>query len=155
MPSFAVTVTTTLLPAVSVQLSGTVTYQQFRNSLGQYIYKVNKAYFYSLNQNQIQGVINYNIYDANGERKITNIVSAIDPYQTSPSIFLNLKDRGITLNGQDDVQLNLLPNTQLSVKLYVDRITNQDSLNETSLDNFESEQAGDGIDFFKEYNDFV
>lgn len=156
MPSFFVTITTTPTPAISVTLSGNVTYQEFKNSLGQFVYKAQKAYLFSTNQRQIQGVFNYSNYDANGNQFFTNVISAIDPYQDQPSIFLNLKDRKITIDGQDSVKFNMQPNTQLSVKLYVERITNQDALNSLHADNFQGLAQGlSDVSFFDDYKDYL
>lgn len=156
MPSFAVIVTTTLTPPIQVQLSGNVTYQQFKNSLGQFVYKVEKVYLFSENLRQIQGLFNYNNYDSNGNQVFTNVVSAIDPYQNQPSIILNLKDRGIVIDGQDAVQFNLQPNTQLTFKLFVDRRSNQDILDETSVNNFtELNRELSDPEFFDDYLDYI
>ena len=156
MPSFSVTITSTPTPAISVQLSGNVTYEQFKNSLGQFVYNVRKAYLFSENQRQIQGVFNYNNYDANGNQFFTNVVSALDPYQNQPSLFLDLKDRSIAIDGQDAVKFNMQPNTQLSLKLYVDRITNQDTLNSLHADNFQGLASDlNDVTFFEDYKDYV
>lgn len=156
MPSFAVIVTTTLTPPIQVQLSGNVTYQQFKNSLGQFVYKVEKVYLFSENLRQIQGLFNYNSYDSNGNQVFTNVVSAIDPYQDQPAIILNIKDRGIVIDGQDAVQFNLQPNTQLTFKLYVDRRSNQDYLDELHANNFVdlNRELADP-EFFDDYLDYI
>lgn len=156
MPTFSVTVTTTVLPAVSVQLSGNITYEQFRNSLGQFVYNVIKAYLYSSNEKQIQGVFKYMSYDSNGSQLFTNVVSAVDPYQTANSIYLDLRNRSIIINGQDAVNYNMQPNSQLSLKLYVDRVANQDGLDELHSNNFN--QLGNSLndsDFFDDYKDML
>lgn len=123
------------VPAISVivadkgnGVSNGVTYAELKQSLGQQSYDVGCLYIYSDNQNQLSGVINYNIFDANGEAKVTNVVTTIDPYQFAGSILVNLKDKvniPIILNGNSSVSTTVLPETFVQVKFLADRINNK------------------------------
>jgi len=123
------------VPAISVVVadkgngvSNGVTYAELKQSLGQQSYDVGCLYIYSDNQNQLSGVINYNIFDANGEAKVTNVVTTIDPYQFAGSILVNIKDKvniPVILNGNSSVSTTVLPETFVQVKFLADRINNK------------------------------
>jgi len=123
------------IPAISVivadkgnGISNGVTYAELKQSLGQQSYDVGCLYLYSDNQNQLSGVINYNIFDANGAAKVTNVVTTIDPYQFAGSILVSLKDKvniPIILNGNSSVSTTVLPETFVQIKFLADRVTNK------------------------------
>ena len=122
------------VPAISVSVAdggngvGGVTYAELKQSLGQQFYDVGCLYLYSDNSQQLSGVINYNIYDVNGNAKVTNVVTTIDPYQFVGSLLINIKDKvniPIILNGNSSVSTTVLPNTYFQVKFLADRVTNK------------------------------
>jgi hypothetical protein len=131
---FNVQIINHVVPAISVSVAdggngvGGVTYAELKQSLGNQVYDVGCLYLYSDNQQQLLGVINYNIYDVNGNAKVTNVVTTIDPYQHSNSLLISLKDKiniPIILNGNSSVSTTVLPNTFFQVKFLADRITNK------------------------------
>ena len=93
-------------------------------------------------------------YDSDGNQDFQTIISAIDPYQNQNSIFLDTKEKDLIVNGRNSATFNMLPNTRLSFKIYIRKITNQDEL--VGEDNFEFFQdvATDPI-FFEEYQDYI
>jgi hypothetical protein len=108
--------------------TGGVTYAELKNSLGQQTYDVGCLYLYSTNERQLSSVINYNIYDINGNVDVTNIVTTIDPYQFVNSLLVSLKEKTntpIILNGNSSVSTTILPNSDLQIKFLADRITNK------------------------------
>lgn len=123
------------IPAISVivadkgnGISNGATYAEVKQSLGQQTYDVGCLYLYSDNQTQLAGVINYNIFDVNGNAKVTNVVTTIDPYQHANSLLVTLKDKvniPIILNGNSSVSTTVLPNTFFQVKFLADRVTNK------------------------------
>jgi hypothetical protein len=142
------------LPAVSVNVAdkgngvGGVTYAELKQSLGQQTYDVGCLYLYSDNQTQLAGVINYNIFDSNGNAKVTNVVTTIDPYQFVGSLLVNLKDKvniPIILNGNSSVSTQVLPNTFFQVKFLADRVNNKLGLINS---NFSQMQELTGSTFF-------
>jgi hypothetical protein len=143
------------VPAISVivadkgnGVANGVTYAELKQSLGQQSYDVGCLYLYSDNQAQLSGVINYNIYDANGEAKVTNVVTTIDPYQFVGSLLVNLKDKvniPIILNGNSSVSTTVLPNTAFQVKFLADRVNNKLGLINS---NFAQMQDITGTTFF-------
>jgi hypothetical protein len=141
-------------PAISITLTGTTTYKQFKNSLGDFVYKINQIYLYSLNLNQINRGFKYMKYDSDGNQDFQTIISAIDPYQQQNSIYLNTKEKGLIVNGRNSANFNMLPNTRLSFKIYIRKVTNQDEL--VGEDNFEFFQdVATDPNFFEEYKDYI
>lgn len=131
---FNVNIINHTLPAISVKVAdggngvGGVTYKELKQSLGNQVYEVGCLYLYSDNERQLTGVINYNIYDVNGNANITNVVTAVDPYQNVNSLLVKLSDKvnsPIIFNGNSSVSTTILPNTYFQVKFLSDRITNK------------------------------
>ena len=84
------------------------------------------------------------------------ILSAIDPYQSFNSLFIDTSDKSLILDGRDFVRFNLLPNTNLQIKLYSERISNQDKMNLLNPNNFKVLENAQAIpDFFEQYRDFL
>lgn len=112
---------------VEVQDSGVpaVTYSQVRNSLGQYIYLVEAFYMYCTNLSQLIGLVNYNRYDSDGNKFVTNIATTVDPYQDNTSIVVDLSDYGsdVVLNGNSSLSATILPNADVKITMYTKRIT--------------------------------
>lgn len=116
MGVYSVTVTS----PVSITLANGVTYQQFLNSLGTYVYWFDVVYLWTTNPAQITQPFLYNYTDANGEAKTLTVTPTKDPYQFSPALYINIKEFDIVLDGNSTVQFNLLPLTTLKFKLYGD-----------------------------------
>jgi hypothetical protein len=156
MPSFTVTINTNVPPAVSVTMTGNVTYGQFKNSLGQFVYEVNKLYIFSPNQSQISQIYNYSKYDSDGNQNLQSVIPAVDPFQNQSSLFIELGERNIVIDGRDYVDTVLLPNSSLQMKLYVDKISSSDKLNKDSLSNFDKLENAEGdYGFFENYKNYV
>ena len=156
MPSFTVTINTNVPPAVSVTMSGTVTYAQFKNSLGQFVYEVNKMYIFSNTQSQISQIYNYSKYDSDGNQNLQSVIPAVDPFQAQSSLNIDLGEKNIVIDGRDYVDTVLLPNSSLQMKLYVDKISSSDKLNKDSLSNFAKLESAEGdYGFFENYTNYV
>ena len=156
MPSFTVTINTNVPPAVSVTMTGNITYGQFKNSLGQFVYKVNKLYIFSPNQSQISQIYNYSKYDSDGNQNLQSVIPAVDPFQNQSSLFIELGERNIVIDGRDYVDTVLLPNSTLQMKFYVDKISSSDKLDKDSLSNFDKLENAEGDNgFFENYTNYV
>ena len=156
MPSFTVTINTNVPPAVSVNMSGTVTYAQFKNSLGQFVYEVNKMYIFSNTQSQITQIYNYSKYDSDGNQNLLSVIPAVDPFQAQSSLNIDLGEKNIVIDGRDYVDTVLLPNSTLQMKLYVDKLSSSDKLNKDSLSNFDKLENAEGdYGFFENYTNYV
>jgi hypothetical protein len=154
MPSFAPQIINHTTPAISIaEEGGTVSYDQLKQSLGSYVYDVKKLYLYSDNLNQLIGVINYNSYDADGNRNITNIVTTLDPYQDASSIYVELSNYPIDVifNGNSSISANILANTLLQIKFMSKRITSSFGGNLTNF--LVGERMAGRPNFFNNYGD--
>jgi hypothetical protein len=143
-------VTVTVSDPVSGGLQG-VTYEALRRSLGAMVYWVKKLYLYSENFAQIGGTINYNRFDVNGNKEITNLVIAVDPNQTTNAIFLNLEKSFIPVifNGNSSLSGTIQPNTTVLVRFYTERITNEFGMNLAQF--MEQERIANKPNFYKDY----
>jgi hypothetical protein len=92
VPSFNVNINTNTTPAVQINVQGGTTYGQFKNSLGNFDYRVDTTYVVTDNLPQIQGNFRYLKYDVNGNQNLQTILSVIDPYQTFNSLFIDTSD---------------------------------------------------------------
>lgn len=156
MPSFSVNIVPNTTPAVQINVQGGTTYGQFKNSLGDFDYKVSQTYVFTDNLAQIQGNFRYLKYDVNGNQNLQTILSTIDPYQYINSIFIDTSDKNLVLDGRDYVRFNLLPNTLLQIKLYAERVSNQDEMNMVRKNNFRMLETLEDIpNFFTQYKDFL
>jgi hypothetical protein len=154
--TFNVTITSNTTPAISITLSNNTTYQQFKNSLGSYVYLVEKIYLFSTLLQQIQGGFSYSRYDSSGKQNLQTILSTISPYQTQNSIFIDTTEKKVVIDGRDYVRFRMYPNNNLSVKLYCDRIANQDMLDQFHLNNFKDlERSSGSFGFFDQYVDIL
>jgi hypothetical protein len=154
--SFGVTITNNTTPAVGVTLTGSSTYQQLKNSLGDYVYKIERTYLYSPILQQIQGAFKYSKYDSNGRQNLQSVLSVISPYQFQSTIFIETIDKNLIIDGRDFVRFNLLPNSFILIRLFCDRVSNADTFDLNGINNFKSVEDGmDEFDFFTQYVDIV
>ncbi len=156
MASFGVTVTANTTPAIGITISGNTTYTQLKNSLGQFVYNVSTVYLFSTLLNQIKGLFNYSKYDSSGNQNLQSILSVISPYQYQSSIYIDTSEKNLILDGRDFVRFNMLPNSNLSIKLYCNRIATTDILDYQNISNFVSLEKNMGDDdFFVQYVDIL
>ena len=150
--NFPVQIINNTVPALSVVTSdgGTsVTYKQFKESLGAQSYSLEQLYLYSENINQLLGVIQYQRFDSDGNQLYTNIATTIDPYSGNSvaiNIDLSKYDEKFVLNGNSSFNSTILPTTNVRINFTANRITNEFGRN---LDNFQQiEIDANKPDFF-------
>lgn len=155
--SLPVNVGVNVTPAVIVVPSGNgTTYQQFKKSLGNFVYYVSKFYVQSDNPSQIRGSFLYSKYDSSGNQNLQSIQNNIDPYQTQDALYVDGKEKNLIFDGRDFVRFSLLPNTTVNITLYTNRIANQFGLNASGESNFEAlADMGARFDFLTKYKDVV
>jgi len=155
---FAPAIISNTTPQVSVQVADggnpAVTYAQVKQSLGNQVYKVDTLNIFANTISQLIGAIQYNRYDAVGNREIHSIVTTVDPYQAATSIFTDLTKykNDVILNGNSTLQANILPNSFVLVTLYCRRITNSFGLNKFNFSELEEIFKKDF--YTKKYSDF-
>lgn len=149
-----ITITT---PPVTVSMGDGISYNEFLNSLGTFQYRVLNFYAYSDSLEQLLQPVNYNEYEAQGDRRITFVNPSIDPFQKQKSLYKNVEDAGIILNGQSSVSVNLLPNTLIKLQLFCDRMRITDYMDSKVPDNFTTLQTGEIVrdPFFDQYKDVL
>lgn len=140
MATFSPTINVNVDPAISVTLTN-LTYSELLNSLGNNVYYVNKFYFASTQQAQISQVMNYDIYDVNGNRSIQSLVPTISPYQFRNTLFYDVAEKQLKINGQSGFSFYMLPLAQMKITLYTIAISVDDDMDLLHPSNFETLQA--------------
>jgi hypothetical protein len=152
--NFPVQIINQPVAAITVEVADSgvppVTYQQIKQSLGRQVYEITNLYIYSENINQLLGVIQYQIFDSNGNQQYSSIATTIDPYAgNAVAIDIDLKEylQDFILNGNSSFSSVILPQTYVQVKWYANRITN--ALGGGGLENFKQiEIDANKPDFF-------
>jgi hypothetical protein len=144
MPSISPIIINNLLPNVTVLSADSgdsgdtaVSYNQIKQSLGSYVYDAKNIYLYSDNFQQLTGVINYNTFDTNGNKNVTNITPTVDPYQAFSSLLLSTENQNLPIifNGNSSISATILPLTTVEVQFLTNRIKNSDlSQGEVEID---------------------
>ena len=138
-------------PAVSI-VGGNVSYGEIRQSLGDYVYLVESVYIFSNNLQQIAGVVKYQIYNVDGNKGVESLTPTIDPYQTQNSLFYKVADRSVILNGQSNLNFNLLPNVYLKLEFFTTRVAKKDALDIMYPNNFKTLESAMGkYTFFEDW----
>lgn len=151
MPAFSPKIINNTTPAVEITGSN-VTYGEIKRSLGDYVYYVNKIYLQSNLLNQIKGVTKYQIYDVNGRRNVQSLTPTPSPYQFQNALYYDTKQKGVILNGQSNFKFKLLPNAELYIDFYTNRIAKRDALDLLNPNNFKSLESAMGIyTFFEDW----
>ena len=151
MPTISPTIINNTTPAVTI-VGGNISYDEIRRSLGDYVYYVKRVYMFSTNIKQINGVVSYQIYDVNGKQSIQSLTPTVDPYQTQNSLFYDIDEKDVILNGQSSFAFNLLPNVTLKLEFFANRLAKKDALDLITPSNFKTlESAMGNYTFFEDW----
>ena len=128
-----------------------VTYNQLKNSLGQYVYLLQGFYLQATTLPQLIGAIKYLRYDADGNQIVTNITTTVDPYQDQKSIIVDLAnfETDVIFNGNSSVQATILPFEQVQLKMFFRRITS--SFGRNLINFLVQERKANKPEFFDNY----
>lgn len=154
MPSFSSTITTNVAPPAVTATTTNVSYAEIRRSLGDYVYCVKRLYLFTDNLKQLNGIVKYQHYNANGNIVIDALTPAIDPYQTQKSLFYPCADKGVVLDGQSSLNFTLLPNTFIKVEFFATRVAKRDYLDAIlpNANNFKQLETAMGqFSFFEDW----
>lgn len=113
-------------PGIVVTMPGTLTYNEFLQSLGPDVYSINNFYIQSQTLAQIFEPIRYNAFDVNGSQYNTPLIMSVDPYQFSAAFSLSTEEKGIILNGQSSLGINLLNAENIIMIFCTDQIAATD-----------------------------
>lgn len=114
---------------VSIRLTGNVSYGSFVNSLGTYVYGIDKLYMRCSSIAQLSNPITYNYFDANGDTQQFLVTPTIDPYQKYPSIIVDKFPNDLFLDGNTSMSFTLNANQTLTFTLISKEIKEKDRLN--------------------------
>ena len=126
-------------------LDGT-TYNQIINSMGSFVYGINKIYLKSNNNSQLIEPINFSQYDVNGTLEKYSQIVTVDPYQFQSSSIFELAKDNVYLNGRTSLTTSVLPNEDIFLVLYTTEIANRDYMEKTDF--FK-------IEFFNDFADEI
>jgi hypothetical protein len=144
------TTTTGNTPIITVGEEGNVSYSEINNSIGTYVYGMVSLYMNATSFDQFNNNIQVITVDSNGNATQTSLILPIDPFQTAPSYLLDLKSKGIVVDGNTffQITLNALENVLIQMKTveirFQDFMKGKDPFKEQD---FLLEQS----DYFKEY----
>src|SRR5271170_5149350 len=117
MAIYTPTIIVTSTPGIQVNMAGTVTYNQFLQSLGQFVYLIHGFILEAQSFQQLLQPISYDIIDADGSAYGVPIVMAPDPYQRQSVMDEETQQLGLVLNGESYVSFNLLAGAFLTLVL--------------------------------------
>lgn len=146
MGTVVATTTTFNNGVISVQSTDGTSYESILNSMGSFVYGVDKVYLKANSNSQILNGFKVEQYDVNGYIKSFEQKPTIDPYQYQKSVFFKMTKENVVLNGQTTFDLNVLPNEVVYMNIYVNQLALRDYLSGNSaFDN----------DFFKNFNNVL
>lgn len=147
MATISPTIITSSTPAIEVTMLGAITYLEFTNILGIYVYKVHKIVLEALSIRQINQPITYNIYNPNGTASQQPLKPKVDPYQMQATYELPTSIREIILNGFSSLALLIRSGETVTMELCSDQRSVLDELNKISKTNFQ--RVPDKLDLLK------
>lgn len=137
MASYSPTITINSTPAIQVTMVGAITYQEFQNIVGTYVFGIDEIFLEALSTRQINQPITYNIYNPNGNSFQQPLTPKVDPYQYRASLRLPTKGEKFILNGFSSLGFIILTGETLSLFLYSQQVSVQDFLKTaSSVNNF-------------------
>ena len=147
------TITFGLTPVISIQCIG-ITYQQFLNSLGTSIYGIDKIYVNANSYQQVSQTVNYSRFDSNGDTIVTSLPFPVDSYQYQPTLLIETDKKVIFINQNTSLSFNLLPNTNVNLKLVCEIVKISSNL-DIYGNAFQDYNIYENSDFFNNYCNFL
>ena len=156
MAVFPFTVINTPPASVTVTMAN-YSYEEFLNSLGSYVYLVDKMYLYSLDSNQINQVMLFTKYDANGNQYYNNLTPQIDPFQENSNSYLfATKQNDLILDGLSRLSFMLFSNQVLVIDIYAERRSIPEYLDNVTENNYIQVETAMGIkNLFENYTEKI
>ena len=113
---------------------------------------VNRVYLFSNSFQQLNGVVKYQHYDVNGSINVESLTPTIDPYQSQKSLYYDTKKFNVIIDGQSNFDFDLLPNSELKIEFFTNRLAKRDALDILTPNNFkELESAMGRFSFFEDW----
>lgn len=147
MATISPTIIINTTPAIEVTMVGAITYQEFINILGTYVFKVYKLVLEALSSVQINQPITYNIFNPIGTAFQQQLKPKVDPYQKQATYEMPTGRRDIILNGLSSLALLIRSGETVVMELCSDQRSVLDDLNKISKTNFQ--RVPDKLDLLK------
>lgn len=147
MATISPTIIVSTTPAIQVTMVGAITYQEFINILGTYVFKVNKMVLEALRIQQINQPITYQIYNPVGSGAQQSLKPKVDPYQMQATYEMPSNHREIILNGFSSLALLIKNGETVAIELCSDQRSVLDALDKISKPNFQ--RIDDKLDLLK------
>ena len=154
MASYAPTITVLSTPGISASMPGTLTYQEFIQSLGQYAYWIKQYYLGAGSSQQLLQPMYYTHNDATGESTSEVMINALDPYQAESTIVMDMRDRSLILDGNSSISFTLMQGQQLLISMLVRQEALFGEINNISPSNYSraDDELGQ-LELYKDYTD--
>lgn len=147
MTTISPTIIVNTTPAIEITMLSTITYHEFTNILGTYVYKVYKIVLETLNIKQINQPITYQIYNPIKSDFQQPLKPKVDPYQMQTTYELPTKQREIILNGFSNLALLIQSGETVTMELCNDQRNMLNELNKMNKTNFQ--RVPDKMDLLK------
>lgn len=159
MPSITPTVTVQATPAISVTTVNAPPYEDFRRSLGDYVYRTYMLYLATANFNQLSSTYTFIKYDSAGNKILVSLIPFVSPYQKQKTLFFDVSDKPLFIDGRNALKFIMLANTALKFKMFsiqdsVGQFVKEDGKPVLGPDNFQSFESATGMyNFFDHFKD--
>lgn len=147
MATISPTIIVSSTPGIEVTMLGAITYQEFINILGVYVFKVYKMILEAFTTRQINEPITYRIYNPNGNGAQQPLKPKVNPYQKQATYELPTASREIILNGFSSLAFLIHAGETVTLELCSDQRSVLDELNKVSKTNFQ--RVDDKMDLLK------
>lgn len=141
----------------SITITGANTsYTLFKNSLGSFVYILEKIFLSASNVTQINQVMLYSKYDSNGDRRYTNLTPILSPFQQVGAFELETKGDEIVLDGLSRLNFIMEAGVSLTMQLIAKRIAVPDYLNHNTPTNYQQVETAMGLaNLFDNYTNSI
>jgi hypothetical protein len=149
MATISPTIIVNSTPGIEVTMVGAITYPEFINTLGIYVYKVYRIILEALSIRQINQPITYHIYNPNGTAFQQQLKPRVDPYQRQATYVLPTGTKEIILNGFSSLAFLIRSGETVTMELCSDERSVLDELDKISKSNFQ--RVDDKLNLLKLY----
>lgn len=157
MPTISPVITISSTPGIEITTSAPgIDYQALLSGLGEAVFWVITLYYRSAILAQLNAPLKYAIYDINGNIAGESVVTPISGSQFQASQFVQLKGRGIVINGQSGINFTMLAMNQIQFIFFCIEKRNQDDIDRAGyINNFKEAESAMGIPGFFESSNYI
>lgn len=133
MATYTPTITTYGNGVVTVVSADSTSYQTILNSMGSFVYGISEMYIKANQNSQLLESYKFNRYNVDGNLESFIDAPTIDPYQYQSSVFFDMKEQNVVLDGRTNLNFTVLPNESVFLILYTNQMANRDCLPSTEF----------------------